>query len=80
MGVIAITFIVFLSLVQLTDLVISDSQGMSAASYVRLKYLIVAYGMVLIMLAALFFVDGFQMTMLILFLFCANVTVAFTLC
>ena len=47
---IGISLIVLLSLFQLTDLVINDQKGMQEASYIRLKYLIAVYGMLLMML------------------------------
>ena len=72
--------LVLLSLFQLTDLVLNDGKNMQQASYIRLKYLIFSYGLMLMMLAAFFFIETFQNLILVLFLFCLNVTVAFTIC
>ena len=80
MIVIGVSLLVLLSLFQLTDLVVNDAANMQAASLVRLKYLIISYAMMLMMLAAFFFIEDFRNLILALFLFFLNVTVAFSIC
>ena len=77
---IGISLLVLLSLFQLTDLVVNDSANMQAGALIRLKYLIMAYAMTLMMLAAFFFIEDFQNLILVLFLFFLNVTIAFSIC
>ena len=54
--VIGVSLIVLLSLFQLTDLVLHDHSTIPPANLIRLKYLILSYGMMLMMLAAFFFI------------------------
>ena len=77
---IGISLLVLLSLFQLTDLVVNDSANMQTGALIRLKYLIMAYAMTLMMLAAFFFIEDFQNLILVLFLFFLNVTIAFSIC
>ena len=79
MIVIGVSLLVLLSLFQLTDLVVNDAANMQAGSLLRLKYLIISYAMMLVMLAA-FFIEDFQNHILVLFLFFLNVTIAFSIC
>ena len=69
-----------LSLFQLSDLVINQGSTMDPSSTIRLKYLMLAYGLMLLVLVAFFFIQDFQNLVIVMFLFCLNVSIAFTLC
>lgn len=69
-----------LSLFQISDLVINKQEDIPVHSLIRLKYLILAYALLLIMMAAFFFFEDFQTNVIVVFLFCLNVSIAFTLC
>ena len=77
---IALSLVVLLSLFQISDLVINQHKNIPPPSLIRLKYLILAYALLLIMMAAFFFFEDFQTNVIVVFLFCLNVSVAFTLC
>ena len=77
---IGISLLVLLSLFQISDLVVNKQNDIALPSLIRLKYLILSYALLLIMLAAFFFFEDFQTNVIVVFLFCLNVSIAFTLC